>query len=96
MRRGDRLFVPLGALVRALSRWSTLRVLWVGVVASSLVELTQLSGDWGLYPCAYRVFDVDDLLVNTAGAGLGALAAPVLGRLARRPREHPKGQTARS
>ncbi len=81
------LFVPLGALVRALSRWSLLRTLSVGLAVSLLVELTQLSGNWGLYPCAYRLFDVDDLLVNTTGAGLGVLAAPVLTRLARRPAE---------
>jgi hypothetical protein len=45
---------------------------------SLLIEFTQLTGDWFLYPCAYRLFDVDDLAANTSGALLGGFAAPVL------------------
>ncbi|MCO1657137.1 ElyC/SanA/YdcF family protein [Pseudonocardia humida] len=69
------LFVPLGILARAMGRWSLGRIALVGFATSSLVEFTQLTGNWGLYPCAYRVFDVDDLLVNTVGALLGGLLA---------------------
>lgn len=83
------LFVPLGALVRALGGWSVARVLAVGFGVSLLVEVTQLTGNWGLYPCPYRLFDVDDLLTNSLGTGAGALAAPVLRRLARRPPDRP-------
>ena len=35
---------------------------------------------WGIYPCAYRVFDVDDLLMNTLGAVLGSALALVVPR----------------
>jgi glycopeptide antibiotics resistance protein len=35
------------------------------------VELTQMTGFWGVYPCAYRQFDVDDLMLNFAGVVMG-------------------------
>lgn len=38
---------------------------------SLLIETTQLTGIWGIYPCAYRLFDVDDLITNTLGGILG-------------------------
>jgi uncharacterized SAM-binding protein YcdF (DUF218 family)/glycopeptide antibiotics resistance protein len=75
------LFVPFGMLVRHLT---TLRAGWVvvaGLGVSLLIELTQLTGVWGLYPCAYRIFDVDDLLTNTIGAGIGVALAPILRRV---------------
>ena len=72
------LFVPLGMLVRHLARRSVHTTVAIGLAVSLLIELTQLTGDWFLYPCAYRLFDVDDLLLNTTGALLGALAAPAL------------------
>ena len=28
---------------------------------------------WGIYPCAYRLFDVEDLITNTFGALLGGI-----------------------
>ncbi|KQS17653.1 VanZ family protein [Frigoribacterium sp. Leaf186] len=81
------LFVPLGALARhAVARRRPVVGLVVGLgagfVVSLLVELTQLTGDWFLYPCAYRLFDVDDLLANTAGAVVGTVLAPLVGLLA--------------
>lgn len=38
-----------------------------GCVMTISVELTQLTGIWGLYPCAYRQFNVDDLILNATG-----------------------------
>jgi glycopeptide antibiotics resistance protein/uncharacterized RDD family membrane protein YckC len=72
------LFVPFGALVRHLGRRPVALTVVAGFVVSLAIELTQLTGDWFVYPCPYRLFDVDDLLANTAGALLGALSAPVL------------------
>ncbi len=40
-------------------------------LTSLLIETTQLTGIWGIYPCAYRLFDVDDLITNTLGGILG-------------------------
>lgn len=76
------MFVPLGAFVRHFTSRGvvvgTVLGMTAGFLSSLLVEVTQLSGVWGLSSCAYRLFDVDDLLANTAGALLGALVAPVL------------------
>ncbi|GAA4541029.1 VanZ family protein [Pseudonocardia xishanensis] len=72
------LFVPLGALLRHLGRRSVLTVTLAGAAVSALIEVTQLTGVWFLYPCPYRLFDVDDLIANTAGALLGGLVAPLL------------------
>lgn len=70
------LFVPLGAYAR---RWGVAVAAGFGV--SLLIELTQLTGNWFLFPCAYRLFDVDDLLANTVGAAFGVLLAPLLRRM---------------
>lgn len=72
------LFVPLGFFVRVLGRRGILVAGLVGLGFSVFIETTQLTGVWGLYPCAYRVFDVDDMITNTTGALLGSLIALVV------------------
>lgn len=42
-----------------------------GFFTSLFFELTQLSGLYGIYAHPYRLFDVNDLIVNTAGALVG-------------------------
>lgn len=74
------LFVPLGVLLRLMTGRGLPTALLVGVGLSLLIETTQLTGVWGLYPCAYRVFDVDDLLTNTTGAVVGSLLSLLLPR----------------
>ena len=69
------LFVPLGFFVRVLGGRGILTALLVGLGVSVFIETTQLTGVWGLYPCAYRVFDVDDVLTNTLGALVGSVLA---------------------
>lgn len=69
------LFVPLGVILRVFGGRGVGAALVAGFALSAFVELTQLTGVWGLYPCAYRVFDVDDLLMNTLGAVIGSLLA---------------------
>lgn len=71
------LFVPEGVLVAALVRRSAVLVPVTGFALSLLVETTQLTGLWGVAPCAYRVFDVSDLMANTTGALLGGLLVAV-------------------
>jgi glycopeptide antibiotics resistance protein len=77
------LFLPLGILLRWLWGrgiiWSTV----LGFAVSLCIETTQLTGLWGLYPCAYRLFDVDDLMANTAGALLGGVLAAAFALLRR-------------
>jgi len=74
------LFVPLGALLHNRGRHGVLTATIAGFALSLLIELTQLTGVWFAYPCAYRHFDVDDILFNTLGAAVGALVATAVGR----------------
>lgn len=79
------LFVPFGVFVRLIAHRGVVVATGLGLVASLMIEVTQLTGVWGVYPCAYRLFDVDDLLANTAGALLGALVSyPYAARRRRR------------
>ena len=41
------------------------------VALSGLVETSQVTGIFGLYPCPYRQFDVDDLILNITGIVIG-------------------------
>ncbi|MGI5488258.1 VanZ family protein [Microtetraspora malaysiensis] len=75
------LFVPLGFLLRYRHRLGLARTTLAGFAGSLAVELTQLTGLWGLYPCPYRLFDIDDLWINTLGAVCGWLVAGPLSRL---------------
>jgi glycopeptide antibiotics resistance protein len=80
------LFVPLGGLVaRSVRLRPVLAGAGAGLLVSRAGETTQATGDWGLVRCAYRVFDVSDLLSNTTGAASGA-ALLVLGARAVRHR----------
>src|SRR5690606_31834415 len=74
------LFVPLGFFVRRVLRRGVLVATLVGLATSLLVELTQATGVWGIYDCAYRLLDVDDLIVNTAGAAIGSIASVLVVR----------------
>lgn len=69
------LFVPFGLFVRLVMHRGVVVATALGFAASLLIEVTQLTGVWGVYPCAYRLFDVDDLLTNTLGALLGAVVS---------------------
>ncbi len=64
-------FVPLGFMGRVMLGWSARRSLVVGLVASLCIELSQLTGLWGVYRYSYRLFDVDDLVWNASGSVVG-------------------------
>ncbi|HET6301406.1 VanZ family protein [Microbacterium sp.] len=72
------LFIPLGFFVRVLGGRGIVAAGLIGIGVSAFIETTQLTGVWGLYPCAYRVFDVDDLLTNTVGALIGSVVGLVV------------------
>lgn len=65
------LFVPYGFFLHQVTRWRGLAVVMAGAATSLAIEVTQGTSFFGAYPCPYRLFDVDDLLVNTAGAAIG-------------------------
>ncbi|MFI6603223.1 VanZ family protein [Nonomuraea sp. NPDC050536] len=88
------LFVPLGFILRYRQRLDVTRTLLFSLAGSLAIELTQLTGLWGLYPCAYRLFDLDDLIINTAGAGLGWLLAGPAARLLPDPWPSPRPDLA--
>ncbi|QFZ19292.1 VanZ family protein [Saccharothrix syringae] len=71
------LFVPLGVVLRKAYRRGPFAVVCVGLGVSLAVEVVQYTGNFGYYPCPYRIADVDDLISNTAGALLGWMLAPV-------------------
>lgn len=72
------LFLPWGLLVRGFFKRGWVLATVTAFLGSLLIELTQYTGPWFLYPCSYRLADVDDLIMNTLGGLLGALLAPLL------------------
>lgn len=73
------LLVPLGAYLRYYFRRRWWQTLAIGFLVTLSFETTQLTGLWGIYEHPYRLFDVDDLILNTAGAMAGFwLAGPAM------------------
>ena len=73
--------VPFGMYLRYYFRFSFRRTVLSAFLLSLFFELTQLSGLYFIYPRGYRLFDVDDLMANTAGGALGYAALKPLLRL---------------
>lgn len=71
------LFVPLGVVLRKAYGKGPLAVIAIGLGVSLAVEVVQYTGNFGYYPCPYRIADVDDLMSNTFGSLLGWMIAPV-------------------
>jgi len=77
------LFVPLGFLIRLLWRRGAVFTLALGLVWSAFIELTQATGVWGIYPCAFRYGEIDDLISNGFGALIGGILSWPVARLVR-------------
>ena len=65
------LTVPFGMFVRYYLRKGWLTCLIVSSGLSLFFEVTQVTGIYGVYDYPYRLFDVDDLLLNTLGGMIG-------------------------
>ncbi len=65
------MFVPLGMYLRYYFKCDFKHVLGYSFLLSFFFEITQLTGLYFMYPYPYRIFDVDDLLINTLGGLLG-------------------------
>lgn len=72
------LTVPFGIYLRYFFKTSFKQTLLLSFTLSLFFELTQLSGLYGIYPRPYRLFDVDDLLLNTSGGLLGFYLQPLV------------------
>ncbi|MEZ4660103.1 MAG: VanZ family protein [Caldilineaceae bacterium] len=72
------LLAPLGIFVRYLYGVRLGVMAALAVATALFFEVTQLTAVYGLYPCPYRLFDVDDLWLNASGALLGYLIMPLL------------------
>ncbi|MCD2255598.1 VanZ family protein [Lactobacillus sp. CC-MHH1034] len=71
------LTIPFGIYLKYFGfNWR--KILIFSFVLSLFFELTQLSGLYGIYVRPYRLFDVDDLLLNTSGGMLGWAIAPIV------------------
>ena len=68
---------PFGVYLRYYFKQKWWQVLIYTFLLSSFYEITQLSGLYGIYVRPYRLFDVDDLIVNTIGGMLGFWFCPL-------------------
>ncbi|MBC1936273.1 hypothetical protein HCA69_07835 [Listeria grandensis] len=71
------LVIPFGVYLRYYFRFSFWKTTVFAFLLSLFFEITQLTGIYGIYPHAYRLFDVDDLMLNTLGGIVGFAIAPL-------------------
>ncbi|NRZ98501.1 VanZ family protein [Clostridium tetanomorphum] len=71
------LLLPLGIYLRYYFKKTLKQTLLITFLFSLFFELTQLTGLYGIYNAPYRIFDVDDLILNTFGGYIGYLIAPL-------------------
>lgn len=72
------LLFPFGFYLRYYFKCSWIKTIFYSFLLSLFFEITQLSGLYGIYPRNYRLFDVDDLMINTFGGLLGFLFTPFI------------------
>ncbi len=65
------LTLPFGIFLRYYFKCNKKQVIIFSFLLSLFFELTQLSGLYFIYPRGYRLFDVDDLILNTLGGLFG-------------------------
>jgi len=63
--------IPFGMYLRYYYKCSFKKTVCFSFLLSLFFELTQLTGLYFIYPKAYRLFDVDDLILNTLGGIIG-------------------------
>ena len=69
------LAVPFGIYLHYYFQYDFKKTLFYSFCLTLFFELTQLSGLYFIYPRGYRVFDVDDLILNTLGGIIGYFLA---------------------
>mgnify|MGYP004530359373 FL=1 len=72
------LLFPFGVYLHYYFEKKWYQVLIMSFCLSLFFEITQLTGIFFIYPKAYRLFDVDDLMINTLGGMLGFICTKPL------------------
>ena len=72
------LTIPFGMYLRYYFKKDLKTTIFYSFLLSLFFELTQLSGLYFIYPRSYRLFDVDDLILNTLGGSLGYFLSSIL------------------
>lgn len=65
------MFLPFGMYLKYYFKCSIKKVVILSFLLSLFFEVTQLTGLYFIYSRPYRLFDVDDLLMNTLGGIIG-------------------------
>ncbi len=65
--------IPFGMYLRYYFQVSLKKTIVITFLLSLFFELTQISGLYYIYKYPYRIFDVDDLMMNTLGGMIGYL-----------------------
>lgn len=66
-------FIPAGIILKTVLGWRLISIAIFSFGTSLTIETAQLTGVFGIYPCGYRLFDIDDLAWNTIGGVVGYL-----------------------
>ena len=72
------LTIPFGAYLHYYFKFSFKRTVLWSFLLSLFFELTQVTGLYFIYPRGYRLFDVDDLILNTFGGFVGYFVGSLL------------------
>lgn len=74
------MMIPFGMFLRKLFQRSLLQTILLTFSFSLFLELTQLTGFYFVFPRPYRLFEVDDLLMNTLGGSIGYVMMNLISR----------------
>ena len=80
--------IPLGFFLRFLFGVDLKKTVLIGFLTALFYEVTQITGIFFIYPRPYRIFDVDDLIINTLGAIIGFWITPLLSGLLPDPQKN--------
>lgn len=72
------LTIPFGIYLRYYFKCNFKKTVLFTFCLTLFFEVTQLTGLYGIYPRNYRLFDVDDLMINTLGGVVGYFLAGML------------------
>lgn len=72
------MLIPFGVFLRYYFKKSWFTTVVLSLCFSLTIEFTQLSGLFGFYSRPHRLFQIDDLVLNTLGGGLGYLLTPLI------------------